>query len=350
MPRIPRGYWLEQRKPGGAWYVAWTEDRRKHARSTGTRDKGEAQAWLERFLAALAQPEQPEAPTVAQILVAYLADREGKVVDHARLDLCARHLTNRLGWLHADALRPSHSRTYAAAREGDGVAPGTIRKELITLRSALRWALAERWIDAVPGVPAPPKPRPRERWLTREEAAALQAAAVSPHVRLFIEIALGTASRSGAIRALLWSQVDLDAAVIDFGRGTGNKRRAVVPISATLCASLAEAAALAETPFVIEYHRQRVGSITKAFARAVTKAGIEHCTPHDLRRTAGSWMLQAGVPIEVVSSMLGHRDIRTTREIYTHWNVEFLRGAADVLAGEACDVATHLTRNRAETA
>ena len=186
MPRKPRGYWLEQRQPSGVWYVAWTADRRKQSRSCGTRDQGEAEEWLARFLAALEQPEQPERATVGQVLDGYLEDRTGKVVDWARLDLCARHLKRRMGWLAAEDLRPSHSRTYASARAKDGVGDGTIRKELITLRSALRWAAAERWIDALPGVPAPPKPRPRERWLTREEAAALQEAAISPHIRLFI--------------------------------------------------------------------------------------------------------------------------------------------------------------------
>jgi integrase len=79
----------------------------------------------------------------------------------------------------------------------------------------------------------------------------------------------------------------------------------------------------------------------------VVRAGIDHCTPHDLRRTAGSWMLQGGVPIEMVSSMLGHADIKTTREVYTHWNVEYLRGAADALGS---DVASQLARNLSESA
>jgi integrase len=124
----------------------------------------------------------------------------------------------------------------------------------------------------------------------------------------------------------------------------------VVPINAGLRAALVEAREAAQTAYVIEYARQRCGSIKKAFARTVARAGIEHCTPHDLRRTAGSWLLQAGLPIEVVSSMLGHSDIRTTREVYTHWNVEWLRSAADALAGPALDVASQLTRNAAESA
>jgi integrase len=84
---------------------------------------------------------------------------------------------------------------------------------------------------------------------------------------------------------------------------------------------------------VIEYNGKRVGSIKKAFARTVARAGIEHCTPHDLRRTAGSWMLQAGIPIEVISAMLGHTDIRVTQQVYARFNVDWLRQAAKALEG-----------------
>jgi integrase len=332
MPRKARGYWLEQRH-NGVWYVAWTHDRRKHARSTGTRDQGEAQAWLARFLAALEQPDPPARPTLAAALDGYLADRHGRVVDYPRLELCARHLTRRLGWLTLEELRPSHSRSYAAARAREGISDGTIRRELLCLRSALRWAANERWLDLLPGVPAPPKPAPRDRWLAREEASALEAATIAPHVRLFVQLALGTAASSGALRTLRWAQVDLDNAMIDFGRGVGNKRRAVVPINDRLLALLREAREAAQTEYVLEHNGRAAGSIKKAFARAVARAGIAHCSPHDLRRTAGSWLLQAGVPIEVVSAMLGHSDVRVTQAVYAHWNVDFLRGAADVLGG-----------------
>jgi integrase len=56
-------------------------------------------------------------------------------------------------------------------------------------------------------------------------------------------------------------------------------------------------------------------------------------TPHDLRRTAGSWMLQRGVPIEVVSRMLGHASKATTERVYAHHTVEWLRDAARALEG-----------------
>lgn len=324
-------YWLEQRGARGTWRLCWTENRRKRTRSLRTSSEADAKEWLARFLAELNQPPRPEIPTVSAILAGYLRDRQGAVVDWPRLELCVRHLKRHMGWMHADDLRPSHSKAYAAARRKEGIKDGTIAKELRTLRAGLRWAVSERWIDIAPRVTPPRLPLARSRWLTRSEAAKLQASAVSAHVRLFIDLCLSTAARRSAVLFLRWEQIDLEARTIDFGAGVGNKRRAVVPINATLHASLVEAKTAAQTPWVIEFNGQRVGSIKKAFARAVKRAGIEHCTPHDLRRTAGSWMLQAGIPIEVISAMLGHSDIRITQQVYARFNVDWLRPAAAAL-------------------
>ena len=49
-------------------------------------------------------------------------------------------------------------------------------------------------------------------------------------------------------------------------------------------------------------------------SEACRLAGLEDVHPHDLRRTFGSWLVQAGVPIQTVSTLLRHSDIRITDE------------------------------------
>ncbi len=56
----------------------------------------------------------------------------------------------------------------------------------------------------------------------------------------------------------------------------------------------------------------------KAFARLTEKAGIGRWHPHELRHPATSIMLAQGVPIEVVSNVLGHTSIRITADVYGH--------------------------------
>jgi integrase len=273
---------------------------------------------------------------VSSIVDGYLAGREGVVTDYARAALTARHIKTKLGWIEADALRPSHSTTYARQRRGEGISDGTIRRELTTLRAALHWAQGERLIAAAPAVRLPPKPAPRDRWLTREEAERLLGACKTHHVRLFVLIALHTAARRNAILELDWPQVDFDRRLIHFnppGRRQTSKRRVVVPINDTLLPALIEAREIAETEHVIEHSRHRVGSIKKAFARAAARAGMPEVTPHVLRHTAATWMAMAGVLMRKIALYLGHESERTTEQTYSHHHPEFLRDAARSLDG-----------------
>lgn len=65
---------------------------------------------------------------------------------------------------------------HAKRRAREGAGPGTTRTELEALRAALRWAHRQNLIATVPALYLPPRPIPRERWLTRDEAERLIAA------------------------------------------------------------------------------------------------------------------------------------------------------------------------------
>lgn len=332
MPRQSRGYWLEQRGKTGVWLICWTEDRRKRTHSTRTNDQAAAQAYLAQFLAELAAPDVPDAPTVAEILDVYARHKEGSRA-HARIAYALAPLIRHLGWLTADDLRPSHSRTYDKQRRAEGVKSGTVRRELEVLRAALGAAHDERWIPHRPAIKLPARPPAKDRWLTKDEADRLLAACVSFHVRLFVLLGLHTAARAGAILELRWSAVDMAAGLIDYGEGHGNKRRAIVPISDTLRVALVEAQQAAQTGYVVEYRGDRVRSIKRAFARAVDRAGVTPCTPHTLRHTAATWLAQAGVPMRKIALYLGHDDERTTARVYAHHSPDYLRDAAKVMDG-----------------
>jgi integrase len=97
---------------------------------------------------------------------------------------------------------------YREAREGAGVCAWTVRTELEALRAALHWAMEKDQgplIAIMPTLELPAKGHGRDRWLTRAEAEALLAGCDRPHVRLFVLIALYTASRKTAILKLRWT-------------------------------------------------------------------------------------------------------------------------------------------------
>ena len=61
------------------------------------------------------------------------------------------------------------------------------------------------------------------------------------------------------------------------------------------------------------------------------RAGIAPCTPHDLRRTCASWLVQAGTPIQEVARLLRHADIQTTLDGYAHLMPDQLQGTVAIL-------------------
>jgi len=125
----------------------------------------------------------------------------------------------RQGKTVADVNRES-CRKYATARAR---ASGTVRRELGVLRAGINHAHRSGRLTRIVAVELPDGAEPRDRWLTKKEAAALLRSAlreprVRLHLPLFILIGLYTGQRKAAILSLRWSQVDLDGARIDFTR------------------------------------------------------------------------------------------------------------------------------------
>jgi integrase len=348
-PRLERpNFRLRQR--GRSWVIDWTDPRtgKSQSVSTRTRDYATAERQRDELAAGWGRPFPPAAPTIAEILDGYLADRRGHVRDHQRLVDAGKAIKT-----HVGNLRPEHlgRRLYWQRRRADGRGDGTILKEVVTLRAALRWAVKEQWIPAAPAIEAPPKPSPRERFLSRAEADALLAACQTPHLRLYVLLALHTAARTGAILDLEWRQVDFAARRISFrkpGRTETQKRRATVPINRTLLSALQAAALTRTTDHVIEYRGRRIAKIRKAFERAVARAGIAYCTRHDLRRTAASWMVMAGVPLKKVAAMLGDTEAMV-ETVYGKWAPDYLAEAAHALEGDVSPTDVGFMRNEART-
>lgn len=325
-----------RRFPGGIYRIVWTVRRTTKSKSTGARTQAEAARFLVRWLDEQAQAARPSAPTVADVLAYYLEDRRPVVADPRRLEHGAAPILALLGERIAAELRPLDSRDYARARAAEGKGAGTVGYELRILRAALRLAHAERLIDSLPTVRSPARPAPCPRWITRDEAARLVEACHAPHVRLFVQLAIHTGARSGAIRALTWERVDLAARVIDFAdpeAPTTRKGRAAVPINEPLQAALLEARREAgPCRFVVAYRGRPIADPRRAFQAAAARAGLEHVTPHALRRSVATWLAEDGAEVRQIAAVLGHSDSRTTERVYIKRRAEALRGTLDRLA------------------
>jgi integrase len=347
-PRADRPKFSLARR-GRHYYVQWWEEGGARRISCRTEIASEARRFLAEFIAARETPQPPSAPTIGQVLDGYLLDREPNVhSDSIKYD-CAT-LKQYLGDLPTDLLNVEQVRAYVKARRKKGaggaaaayrkkqreLSDGTLIRELGTLRAAFAWAVRRKWIASAPYVERPEAPPPRDRWLTRDEAHRLLDSAASPHIRLFVALALYTAARAGAILDLEWEQVDIVSGIIALGRGRGRKRRATVPIIAELKLELLRAADAATTHRVIEYRGRAIASIKQGFRAAARRANLPGVTPHVLRHTAATWMVQRGVPFEMVAKFLGNSKEMVER-VYGHHSPEWLRLAADALSRQVAE-------------
>lgn len=166
-------------------------------------------------------------------------------------------------------------------------------------------------------------------------AARIGHASTRPYLPLFVLIALYTGARKGAILSLRWPQIDLNAERINFneaGRTRTSKGRAHLPIPKRLLTFLRLAKRRgSDLGYVIHRDGAKLGSMKRAFNAACRDAGLDDVTPHTLRHTCGTWLAQAGVPLDKIGGWLGHSDARTTA-LYAHHHPDFMeeaRNAAD---------------------
>jgi integrase len=265
---------------------------------------------------------------VSDLWEPYTKDRIAAGVAKRRFSMW-KSLEPHFGYKLGKAITRDDCRAYTAARRKEGRTNSTIRTELEALRACLRWHYGKE----APQITAPPPSKPRDRYLTKEEADRLLANIETPHVRLFVTLALATGARMGAILDLTWDRVDFEHGVIDFmpaGRDKTNKRRAVVGMNAKARKALEEAHKGALTDHVIEYGGKPVKSVKTAIAAAARRSKVP-CSAHVFRHTAAVWMAQADVPMQKIAQVLGHSSTRITEQVYARYSPRFMADAMAAL-------------------
>lgn len=295
---------------------------------------------------------------VAEVLDIYDRDARSKQANVRTFDGRITRLGEWWGGKMLSDVNGATCREYAAHRGNAGGA----RRDLEDLRAAINHHLKEGLHREVVRVTLPDKGEAKTRWLSRSEAARLIWAAwryrerqrrhrgadrgkVLPtkkrplqHVARFILIALYTGTRAGAIAAASpypdegRSWVDLDAGLyyrLQQGRKATRKRQPPAPLPPHLLAHMRrwKRTTISASHFV-EHNGRPVKEVSAGFERAVELAKIEGgVTPHTLRHTAATWLMQNGVEIWEAAGFLGMSEeiLRTT---YGHHHPDYLKGAA----------------------
>jgi integrase len=338
MPRRNTGAKLQWREDRGAYYITWTERGRSFKRSTNTADRSEAEAILAEEIQRRGKrvgPSDPSEILVTDVLRLHAEERAPKVAA-PRVIGCAIEVLTRYWEGRAVIDVNMHTvQLYAERRERSR---STVRRELAVLRAAINYAVNRGVLTRAVHVELPKAPPPRERWLTRQEAAELIRATRTKKARLylplFILIGIYTGRRTEAILSLRWPHVDLENKLINFelpGREQTDKRRGRVRIPGRLLPHLRRAKLRGtDLGYVVHDGGRRIKGIKKGFAAACQRAGLENVTPHTLKHTAATWLMQAGVPVWDASQFLA-TSTKTIERVYAHHHPDAMKEAADAI-------------------
>ncbi len=175
----------------------------------------------------------------------------------------------------------------------------------------------------------------RKRVLTDTEEEKLFME-LSSKLQQIVTIALNTGMRKMEILSLEWTEVDLDrreVLVVTEKSKTKTERR--IPLNNEALRSFqALKAENGSSQYVFPTSNSKTEHMTdvqRPFKRACKKAKIENLHFHDLRRTFGTRLHYAHVPLYHIMLLLGHSDLKTTQRYLGLKNEEDLKGAVSAL-------------------
>ena len=222
-----------------------------------------------------------------------------------------------------------------------GLAPSSIRRNISAARTYFKFLLSEGSVVRDPSerLETPKKWRTLPEVLTVEEISRLLAAPTLDEPLAFRDRAMLELAYAAGLRVSEWITIGVrdilleDKLVRVFGKGSKER---LVPIGRSAIGAVAT--------YVRELRPQlekgggkgvlflnargaplsRMGA-WKILAKYVEQAGIQkHVSPHTLRHSFATHLLEGGADLRAVQEMLGHADISTT-QIYTHVDREYLR-------------------------
>jgi integrase len=224
----------------------------------------------------------------------------------------------KISWTQLSDLRDDLLKSKT--KYGRTVSIAYVQRILSTCRRMLHVARQRGWMvhnpfDQGDSLINPAYETERQRILTPGEEEALLAQCTweqkRAHLRTMIILALETGMRQGEILRLRRQDIDLDRRLIHVqAMHTKTLEARIVPITDRLFGELQEylVAVPDSWPTVFD-----VTTVDTAFRGAKTDAGLKDLRFHDLRHTAATRMIEAGVPEALVGRMLGHKVAQTTR-------------------------------------
>jgi integrase len=299
-------WWIEAKRLG-------TRDLDR--RSLGTTDQAAAFAELARLHAAYQAGDlrgsTPQTITCGQLFGLLSEDYRRRGLKSLAImeGLVKKHLEPAFAGLAWAKVRKRDIEQWAADRLAENDKPASINRTLSYFRRAVQLGADEdpplvshvpRWFSKLA------EDNERTGVITADQYSSLRAV-MPAHAALALTISYHTGMRRGLILSLRWDWVDMAARVIRIPPASNvtKKRPRAVPIYGDMLPMLEMARDSARSSYVIEWEGRRVFSIRRAWSTACEACGCELARFHDLRRTAATNALLAGVNESDILAMCG---------------------------------------------
>lgn len=282
-------------------------------------------------------------PREVEDLLAWLAVERGR--SKATLDAYRRDLRRYVGWLADERGRTVLDATeddvvaHIALLRGEGKAPATVKRAAVSVRSLHRFLVEEgrRVDDPSADAEQPRVPLGLPKPLNEDEVGRLLAApvgegAIARRDRAMLEVLYGTGMRVSELVGLSLADLDLDAFLVRvFGKGSKER---IVPLGDHAMRALVAWLGQGGRDELAPARWRRRGDAEAVFLGArggrLTRQGAwdvlrrhgerlglaDRLSPHVLRHSCATHMVDHGADVRVVQELLGHASVRTT-QVYT---------------------------------
>ena len=224
------------------------------------------------------------------------------------------------------------------------LAPTSICEHLAALKSFGKYLVRSKILDKNPAerIPMPKRPKRLVNILGQKDLAEEKFPEIENptlqqvRARILLELIYGSGLRISECQGLTWDRIDTSAKLVRV-LGKGNKER-IVPLTESFTDRIADY----KQKLILAGHQPTISGFVflsedgKAYGIRTLRNDIQHllreigwegkASPHVLRHSFATHLLENGAEIMSVKEMLGHSNISTT-QVYTHVNAERLRAA-----------------------
>jgi integrase len=291
--------------------------------------------------------ERKAISTYSALAEQHLAYAKAHLRSHSSTETNLRvHILPRWGKLRLNEIKPQDISAWLAEKAKDGLKPATVEK--IRILFGRSFELGRRWVlpgcenNPVRAVPRAKFNNARERFLTASEAARLLKAcdeSLNPQLGYIVRLLLLTGARVSELLHAEWRHVSVDRQAWHIPMSkTGTAR--YVPLSAEALRVIDQLPRFGACPYLLPNPEtlKPFVSIKHGWQMARRRALLPDLHIHDLRHSAASFMINAGVNLYAVGKVLGHADHKSTMR-YSHLANETLLAAVE--AGAAKLSLTH---------